>query len=69
MERIRQFLADDRASAEATSTVLLIGAVSIFLGAMLVAWWTNLGGFFNTAGSGIEDLGTRAQSGIGELKK
>lgn len=67
MERIKRFFWDDTASAEATSTVLLIGAVSIFLGAALLAWWNNIGGFFSTAGDQIGGLGTAASSGIGGL--
>jgi hypothetical protein len=68
MERIKRFFKDETASAEATSTVLLIGAVSIFLGAALLAWWTNIGGFFGTAGTSIGQLGTDANSGISGLQ-
>jgi hypothetical protein len=67
MERIKRFFADESASAEATSTVLLIGAVSIFLGAALLAWWTNVGGFFSTAGTSVGTLGTSSATGITNL--
>jgi hypothetical protein len=70
MERIKSFLRDESASAEATSTVLLIGAVSIFLGAALVAWWgpNGIRGFFDTAATAANDLGDRASTGMGQLK-
>jgi hypothetical protein len=68
MECIKRFFCDDTASAEATSTVLLIGAVSIFLGAALLAWWTNVGGFFTTAGTSVQALGTSANAGISNLQ-
>jgi hypothetical protein len=67
MERIKRFFWDDTASAEATSTVLLIGAVSIFLGVALVAWWGYIGGFFSDAGTAMTGLGTRAGAGISGL--
>ena len=54
MERIKRFFVDERATAEATSTVIMIAAVGILLAAGLIAWYGNLQGFFNTAGGGLQ---------------
>jgi hypothetical protein len=68
MEQIKRFFWDETASAEATSTVLLIGAVSIFLGAALVIWWDNVTSFFTSAGTAADALGGRASDGMGALQ-
>jgi hypothetical protein len=67
MERIKRFLIDDTASAEATSTVLLIAATSIFLAGGLVIWWPNIKDFLTGAGGAIKDLAGPATSGIQAL--
>jgi len=54
MERIKRFFLDDSATAEATSTVIMIAAVGILLAAGLIVWYGRLEGFFNTAGENIE---------------
>ncbi len=54
MNCIKRFLVDESATAEATSTVIMIAAVGILLAAGLITWYTNLQGFFNTAGSNIQ---------------
>ena len=53
MERIKRFLLDDTATAEATSTVVMIAAVGLLLAAGLTAWYSNLEGFFTAAGGNI----------------
>jgi Flp pilus assembly pilin Flp len=54
MKRIKKFLLDDSGTAEATSTVIMIAAVGILLAAGLITWYTNLQGFFGTAGTNIQ---------------
>jgi hypothetical protein len=58
MERIKRFLLDDSATAEATSTVIMIAAVGILLAAGLTAWYTGLTGFFNEKATEVQDVGT-----------
>jgi Flp pilus assembly pilin Flp len=53
MERIKRFLLDDSATAEATSTVVMIAAVGILLAAGLITWYGQLDSFFSTAGSNL----------------
>jgi hypothetical protein len=67
MERIKRFFWDDTASAEATSTVLLIAATSIFFAGGLVIWWPNIKTFLTGAGDTIGGLTTPASTGIGAL--
>lgn len=67
MENIKRFFWDESASAEATSTVLLIGAVSIMLGAGLIAWWTPVKAFFTGASAGVTSITTPASTGISNL--
>ena len=54
MERIKRFLLDDSATAEATSTVVMIAAVGILLAAGLIVWYGQLEGFFSTAGGNLQ---------------
>ncbi len=68
MELIKRFFKDETASAEATSTVLLIGAVAVMLGAALVVWWGHINTFFDNAGTGADALGTAAGSGFSNIK-
>lgn len=55
MEKIKRFLMDESATAEATSTVIMIAAVGILLAAGLIVWYENIEGFFNTAGGNIQN--------------
>jgi hypothetical protein len=55
MERIKRFLLDDSATAEATSTVVMIAAVGILLAAGLIVWYGRLDSFFDTAGANLEN--------------
>jgi hypothetical protein len=68
MERIKRFFLDDAATAEATSTVIMIAAVGILLGtaislyyAGITTFFTDAGGQFGTAGQNWEIPG----SGVG----
>lgn len=60
MQRIKQFLLDDAATAEVTSTVIMIAAVGILLAAGLAVWYGHIEGFFDTAG-------TKAQDAAGQM--
>jgi hypothetical protein len=42
MERIKRFFLDEAATAEATSTVVMIAAAGVLLAAGLGAWYTGL---------------------------
>ena len=57
MERIKRFLVDDSATAEATSTVIMIAAVGILLAAGLTAWYGGIQGFFNDKAGEIQNVG------------
>jgi hypothetical protein len=54
MERIKQFFLDETATAEATSTVIMIAAVGILLGGAIAAYYGHVSGFFGTAGTNLE---------------
>ncbi len=56
MNGLRRFIREETATAEATSTVIMIAAVGILLAAGLIAWYTGLNGAFNTAGSRVTSL-------------
>lgn len=51
MERIKRFFSDDTATAEATSTVIMIAAVGILLGAGIKLYYDGITGFFTGAGT------------------
>ena len=51
MEKIKRFLLDEAATAESTSTVVMIAAVGILLAAGLFVWYGHLNAFFDTAGT------------------
>jgi hypothetical protein len=53
MERIKRFLLDETATAEATSTVVMIAGVGILLAAGLIVWYGQLESFFSTAGGNL----------------
>ena len=49
MERIKKFLKDDSGTAEATSSVVLIAAVGILLGAGIALYYAGITTFFTDA--------------------
>ncbi len=51
MERIKRFFKDDSATAEATSSVIMIAGVGILVGAALAIYYGALENFFNSAGA------------------
>lgn len=53
MERIKRFFWDESATAEATSTVIMIAAVGLLLALGLMAWYGQLNAFFDSAGQNI----------------
>ena len=58
MERIKRFFRDEAATAEATSTVIMIAAVGLLLAAGLGIWYTGISTFFGDASTQIERGGT-----------
>jgi Flp pilus assembly pilin Flp len=56
MNALRRLFREETATAEATSTVVMIAAVGVLLAAGLVAWYTGLNTAFNTAGSKVKGL-------------
>ena len=48
MERIKRFLLDDTATAEATSTVVMIAGAGILLAAALTVWYGGLSTIFTS---------------------
>ena len=49
MERIKRFLLDESGTAEATSSIILIAAVGVLLGAGMIAYYAGVNGFFTGA--------------------
>lgn len=58
MERIKRFFLDDSATAEATSTVIMIAAVGILLAAGLTIWYGGITQFFSDKADDIKNVGT-----------
>ena len=58
MERIKRFFMDDSATAEATSTVVMIAAVGLLLAAGLTIWYGGIEQFFTDASTQVERGGT-----------
>ena len=56
MERIKRFLLDESATAEATSTVIMIAAVGTLLAAGLYVWYTGMTTAFTTAGGKVQTM-------------
>jgi predicted negative regulator of RcsB-dependent stress response len=56
MNRIKRFFWDEAATAEATSTVIMIAAVGVLLAAGLVVWYTGLNTALTTAGNQVSGL-------------
>jgi hypothetical protein len=59
MERIKRFLLDETATAEATSTVIMVAGVGILLGAALALYYGAVNTFFSSAGTAAKDYSTR----------
>ena len=53
MERIKRFFRDEAATAEATSTVIMIAAVGLLLAAGLGIWYTGISDFFTAASTSV----------------
>ncbi len=65
MERIKRFLLDDAATAEATSTVVMIACAAVLLVGLVAVWYnTGLGGFFNTASTRVSGWGTNIPASV-----
>ena len=58
MERIKRFFKDETATAEATSTVIMIAAVGLLLAAGLGVWYTGLQNFFTSASTSVNQGAT-----------
>jgi hypothetical protein len=52
--KINRFLLDELATAEATSTVLMIAGVGLMLALGIFGYYGGLNGFFNTVGTGAQ---------------
>jgi phage-related minor tail protein len=65
MNSIKRFFLDEAATAEATSTVIMIAAVGVLLAAGLIAWYAGLNTAFNTAGNKVGSLTGTMQSSFG----
>ncbi len=63
MDGLRRFFRDEAATAEATSTVVMIAAVGILLAAGLFVWYTSLNGAYNTAANSVNQLKSVIPSG------
>ncbi len=59
MERIKRFLKEDSGTAEATSSVILIAAVGILLGAGMALYYGGFTTFFNSANAAATDYAGR----------
>ena len=57
MGKINRFLLDELATAEATSTVLMVAGVGLMLALGIFLYYGGLNGFFNTVGTGAQSAG------------
>jgi len=63
MNSIKRFFRDEAATAEATSTVIMIAAVGILLAAGLTLWYGGIKSFFTSATTQVSTMtGTMASS-------
>jgi len=53
MESIKRFLLDETATAEATSSVVMIAAVGILLAGAIAIYYASINNFFSGAGTEI----------------
>jgi hypothetical protein len=58
MERIKKFLLDETATAEATSTVVMIAAVGLLLAGGLTVWYGGISNFFTSASDSVNQGAT-----------
>jgi hypothetical protein len=65
MGRINRFFLDEAATAEATSTVVMIAAAGILLATAFGAWYTGITDFFTNAGSTLGAKGNDVAGAIG----
>jgi hypothetical protein len=65
MDGLRRFFRDEGATAETTSTVIMIAAVGILLVTGLVVWWRGYNAALSTAGSKINSVTNSAMSKFG----
>ncbi len=64
MERIKRFLLDDTATAEATSSVIMIACVGLLMSAALVLYYGGIKTFFNDIAATIAGWATGWGSGV-----
>jgi Flp pilus assembly pilin Flp len=57
MERIKRFWLDESATAEASSTVIMIAFVGLLLAAGFAVYYGAMNTFFNTVGGKMENYG------------
>ena len=65
MERIKRFVLDESATAEASSTVIMIAAVGLLLAVGLVIYYGAMNTFFGDVSSQMEQYGSTWGSGFG----
>jgi|GEM_PF-1229530 len=58
MKRIKRFFRDEAATAEATSTVIMIASVGLLLSAALITWYGGINTFFTDAAGQVSQGGT-----------
>ncbi len=58
MGKIKRFFWEESATAEATSTVIMIAAVGLLLAAGLTAWYTGIQNFFTSASTSVNQGAT-----------
>ena len=68
MERIKRFFLDEAATAEATSTVVMVAAVGVLLAGALVSYYGLMNGFFDTSSTAMKAAGGRVGSAIDAIK-
>jgi Flp pilus assembly pilin Flp len=56
MNGLRRFFRDEAATAEASSTVIMIAAVGILLAAGLVVWYGGIKSFFTSGSAQISTM-------------
>ena len=67
LERIKRFWKDDSGTAEATSSVVLIAAVGILLGAGMLLYYGGINDFFTSSQTATTKLGTDMSTSMGSL--
>ena len=67
LERIKKLWKDDSGTAEATSSVVLIAAVGILLGAGMLLYYGGINDFYTSAHSSTSKLGTDMSTSMGSV--